>query len=71
MAPEVTRHEPYDEKCDVYSYGCLAYEMTSYCVPFQHMTTLEAAFAVASMHMRVYVYVHGSMYMHMGLCICT
>jgi len=48
MAPEVTRHEPYDEKCDVYSYGCLAYEMTSYCVPFQHMTTLEAAFAVAS-----------------------
>jgi len=48
MAPEVTRHEPYDEKCDVYSYGCLAYEMTSYCVPFQHMSTLEAAFAVAS-----------------------
>jgi len=48
MAPEVTRHEPYDEKCDVYSYGCLAYEMTSYCVPFQHLTTLEAAFAVAS-----------------------
>jgi len=48
MAPEVTRHEPYDEKCDVYSYGCLAYEMTSYCLPFQHLTTLEAAFAVAS-----------------------
>lgn len=45
--PEVTRHEPYDEKCDVYSYGCLAYEMTSYRIPLHTMTTLEAAFAVA------------------------
>jgi len=47
MAPEVTRHEPYDEKCDVYSYACLAYEMLSYRKPFDSMTVLEAAFAVA------------------------
>jgi len=47
MAPEVTRHETYDEKCDVYSYACLAYEMVSYRKPFYTMTVLEAAFAVA------------------------
>jgi len=47
MAPEVTRHEAYDEKCDVYSYACLAYEMVSYRKPFHSMTVLEAAFAVA------------------------
>ena len=43
----MTRHEPYDEKCDVYSFGCLCYEMTSYRVPMHELTTLEAAFAVA------------------------
>lgn len=47
MAPEVTRHEPYDEKFDMYSYACLAYEMVSYRRPFDSMTVLEAAFAVA------------------------
>lgn len=47
MAPEVTRHEPYDQKCDVYSFGLLAYEMASYHKPFHTMTVLEAAFAVA------------------------
>jgi len=52
MAPEVTRHEPYDEKCDVYSYGCLCYEMTTYRIPLHEMTTLEAAFAVARDAMR-------------------
>ena len=27
MAPEVFRHEPYSEKCDVYSFGLLTFSL--------------------------------------------
>jgi len=48
MAPEVMRHEPYDQTCDVYSFGLLSWEMLTYCVPFQNLDPVEAAFAVAT-----------------------
>lgn len=30
MAPEVIRHEAYDQRCDVYSFAILAWEMLTY-----------------------------------------
>jgi len=47
MAPEVIRHEKYDAHCDVYSFAVLVWEMLTYSVPFEGMTPVEAAFAVA------------------------
>jgi len=47
MAPEVLRHEPYDEKCDVYSFAMLCWEMLTYRVPFEQHQPVQAAFAMA------------------------
>lgn len=47
MAPEVMRHEPYDRPCDVYSFAILAWEIITYDIPFNAMSPVEAAFAVA------------------------
>jgi len=47
MAPEVIRHEPYDERCDVYSFGVLGWEMVTYSIPFLHQTPVQAAIGVA------------------------
>lgn len=48
MAPEVIRHEPYDESCDIYSFAMLIYEMITLSVPFGRFTPVEAAFGVAN-----------------------
>jgi NIMA (never in mitosis gene a)-related kinase 1/4/5 len=34
-APEVWRDEPYDNKCDIWSVGCVIYEMASKRPPFR------------------------------------
>ena len=47
MAPEVVRHERYDETCDVYSFAMLLYEALTLRVPFQNHSPVETAFAVA------------------------
>ena len=47
MAPEVIRHEGYDQKCDVYSFSMLMYEMMTLCLPFNNYSPIETAFAVA------------------------
>ena len=44
MAPEVIRHEEYDKRCDVYSFAILAWEMLTYRVPFDNMSTFPAPF---------------------------
>lgn len=52
MAPEMIRHEPYNDKVDVYSYGVVLWELFSCEVPFSGMTPIQAAFAVADKHLR-------------------
>lgn len=52
MAPEMIRHEPYNEKVDVYSYGVVLWELFSCEVPFAGMTPIQAAFAVADKDLR-------------------
>jgi len=49
MAPEVFLHQMYDEGCDVYSFGILAWEMLTFETPFkaEGFSEIEAAFAVA------------------------
>jgi len=38
MAPEVGRSEPYNEKCDVYSFAVLLWEMLALKVPYELYT---------------------------------
>lgn len=52
MAPEMIRHEPYNEKVDIYSFGVVMWEMFSCEIPFAGMTPIQAAFAVADKHLR-------------------
>jgi len=47
MAPEVIRHELYNERCDIYSFAILGWEMLTYKIPFDDLMPVEAAFAVA------------------------
>ena len=35
MAPEIARREPYNEACDVYSFGILLWEMLANTTPFE------------------------------------
>ncbi|EPS61404.1 hypothetical protein M569_13392, partial [Genlisea aurea] len=47
MAPEMIKERPYDRKVDVYSFGIVLWELTTALLPFQGMTPVQAAFAVA------------------------
>lgn len=47
MAPEVMRHEPYNQLCDVYSFSLVAWEICTHDLPFYDCLPVEAAFAVA------------------------
>ncbi|KAK2965062.1 hypothetical protein RJ639_029448 [Escallonia herrerae] len=47
MAPEMIKDKPYTRKVDVYSFGIVLWELTTALLPFQGMTPVQAAFAVA------------------------
>ncbi|KAG5190485.1 putative serine/threonine protein kinase [Tribonema minus] len=52
MAPEVIRHEPYSAAADVYSYGIVLWELLARAQPFEGLTPIQAAFAVARKGLR-------------------
>lgn len=54
MAPEVVRHEPYTEACDVYSLGITAVEVVAWEMPFPSKTPVQAALGAATKGERPY-----------------
>jgi len=51
-APEVLRHETYDEKSDVFSFGIVLWEMITGSIPFEGMDPIQAGIAVATGKLR-------------------
>ena len=52
MAPEVVCHERYSKSADVFSFGCLVFELITHEQPFSDRTPLQAAVAVGLNHQR-------------------
>ncbi|KAL5730396.1 hypothetical protein ACHQM5_003222 [Ranunculus cassubicifolius] len=52
MAPEVIKHKPYGRKIDVYSFGIVLWELVARVIPYEHMTPVQAAFAVVNKKLR-------------------
>ncbi len=52
MAPEVIRHEPYTKAADIYSFAMVLFEMLSRKQPFEGLTPVQAAYAVAKDDLR-------------------
>ncbi|CAI0400495.1 unnamed protein product [Linum tenue] len=53
MAPEVLRNEPSDEKCDVYSYGVILWELCTMQQPWGGMNPMQVVGAVGFQHRRL------------------
>ena len=52
MAPEVSSQEPYTEKCDVYSYGIMLWQMARDRVPFAGYNKADFIGAVVDQNVR-------------------
>jgi len=52
MAPEVFRHEPYNNKVDVYSFGMIMYQLIEGVVPFCGTKPVQAAYNAAKSGVR-------------------
>ncbi|XP_071685810.1 probable serine/threonine-protein kinase SIS8 isoform X2 [Rutidosis leptorrhynchoides] len=55
MAPEVLRNEPSDEKCDVYSFGVILWELCTLQQPWGGMNPMQVVGAVGFQHRRLEV----------------
>ncbi|XP_054780376.1 probable serine/threonine-protein kinase SIS8 isoform X2 [Prosopis cineraria] len=53
MAPEVLRNEPSDEKCDVYSFGVILWELMTLQQPWGGMNPMQVVGAVGFQHRRL------------------
>ncbi|EEF29894.1 map3k delta-1 protein kinase, putative [Ricinus communis] len=53
MAPEVLRNEPSDEKCDVYSYGVILWELCTMRQPWGGMNPMQVVGAVGFQQRRL------------------
>ncbi|KAL9249166.1 putative serine/threonine-protein kinase SIS8 [Drosera capensis] len=53
MAPEVLRNEPSNEKCDVYSYGVILWELFTLQQPWGRMNAMQVVGAVGFQHRRL------------------
>ncbi|KAH9601927.1 hypothetical protein KSS87_003768 [Heliosperma pusillum] len=53
MAPEVLRNEPANEKCDVYSFGVILWELTTLCVPWTGLNPMQVVGAVGFQNRRL------------------
>ncbi|KAI3975407.1 hypothetical protein MKX01_004494 [Papaver californicum] len=53
MAPEVLRNEPSNEKCDVYSFGVILWELTTLRMPWSGMNPMQVVGAVGFQNRRL------------------
>ncbi|KHN23722.1 Serine/threonine-protein kinase CTR1 [Glycine soja] len=53
MAPEVLRNEPSNEKCDVYSFGVILWELSTMQQPWGGMNPMQVVGAVGFQHRRL------------------
>ncbi|XP_020693569.1 probable serine/threonine-protein kinase SIS8 isoform X1 [Dendrobium catenatum] len=53
MAPEVLRNEPSNEKCDVYSFGVILWELATMCMPWSGMNPMQVVGAVGYQNKRL------------------
>ncbi|CAH9060074.1 unnamed protein product [Cuscuta europaea] len=52
MAPEMIKRKSYGRKVDVYSFGLILWEMVTGFIPYEDMTSVQAAFAVVNKNTR-------------------
>ncbi|TKY57968.1 Serine/threonine-protein kinase EDR1 [Spatholobus suberectus] len=53
MAPEVLRNEPANEKCDVYSFGVILWELTTARIPWKGLNPMQVVGAVGFQNKRL------------------
>lgn len=53
MAPEVLRNEPANEKCDVYSFGVILWELATLCIPWTGLNPMQVVGAVGFQNRRL------------------
>ncbi|KAI4377534.1 hypothetical protein MLD38_015141 [Melastoma candidum] len=53
MAPEVLRNEPANEKCDVYSFGVILWELVTMSIPWKGLNPMQVVGAVGFQNRRL------------------
>ncbi|KAE8664382.1 Serine/threonine-protein kinase CTR1 [Hibiscus syriacus] len=53
MAPEILRNQPTNEKCDVYSFGVILWELVTLCIPWKGLNPMQVVGAVGFQNKRL------------------